>query len=195
MKRFSKKSLLLLLLISLLAFPFIGCSKPPTKEIENAEKAIAEAKQKEADLYAETLFAKASETLKKAKEMVAAKNYKDAKNLADQALVEAQQSIQAIETNRAKMKSDTEQLIIAIQNAMNEVKTSVTDAIRKKIQINQQEIQATIGKWEIDLLTAKENLTAGKIRQAFDQLKSLDEQVKNQKENLKNLLEVKSGKK
>lgn len=56
-----------------------GYSKPPTKEIEAADKAVSEARQKEADLYSQYLYSKADETLELAKDFVAAKKYKEAK--------------------------------------------------------------------------------------------------------------------
>lgn len=74
---------------------------------------------------------------------------------------------------------------------MNELKSSVAQAIIKKSQINQQEIQGAIGKWEIDMVSIKEHLQSGKIRLAFDQLLSLQEQVKSQKETINAALEPK----
>ncbi|MCX7913941.1 MAG: hypothetical protein N2511_05085 [Thermodesulfovibrionales bacterium] len=173
----------------------VGCEKPPTKEMESAEKAIADAKQKEADLYVKDVFGKAESALKKAKEMVTAKNYKEAKASAEEALKLAQQATQAVEQNKAKMKADTEQLIIDTQNLINDAKTLVSQAIRKKIQIDKAEIQNAIGKWEVEMTSAKENLQAGKIRSAFDQVTSINAEAKGIKEKLVALLEPKAAEK
>lgn len=194
MKRSNVKWFLIVSIIVVMSF-ITGCAKPPTAEIETAEKAIADAKLKEADQYSQDLFSKAEGALKKAKDMVTGKNYKEAKAAADEALVHAQQAVKAVEDNKAKMKADAEQLIIDIQNSMNEVKTSVSEAIRKKAQINQLEIQSAIGKWEIELVSIKENLQVGKVRSAFDELKSLGEQVKLQKETISSALETKAAEK
>lgn len=194
MKKSTVKWFLIVAIIVSMSF-IIGCAKPPTSEIESAEKAIADAKVKEADQYVQDVFSKAEGALKKAKDMVAAKNYKDAKTEADQALIHAQKAVQAVEANKAKMKADAEQLVIDIQNSMNEVKISVTQAIRKKAQINQLEIQSAIGKWEIELVSIKENLQIGKVRLAFDQLTSLQEQVKSHKETINTALELKAPEK
>lgn len=194
MKKSKIKWFLIVSIIVAMSF-IIGCAKPPTAEIETAEKAIADAKLKESDLYAQDLFSKAEGALRRAKDMVGAKNYKDAKTTAEEASVYAQQAVKAVEANKAKMKADAEQLVIDIQNSMNEVKTSVTQAIRKKAQINQMEIQGAIGKWEIELVSIKENLQIGKVRSAFDQLKSLQEQVKLQKETISAALEPKAAEK
>lgn len=173
----------------------VGCAQPPTKELESAEKALADAKQKEADLYAQDIFSKADGALKKGKELVTAKNYKEAKTALDEALKLAQQAVQAVEPNKAKMKTETEQLMIDTQNAINEVKTLVSQAIRKKAPIDKAEIQGAIGKWEVDLVAAKENLNVGKIRAAFDQITSLKDEIKNNKEKIAAALEPKAAEK
>ena len=66
----SKKFLWLippLVIIILILVLLIGREKPPTLEVENAEKAVAEAKQKEADIYVPDIFSKAEESLKRPK--------------------------------------------------------------------------------------------------------------------------------
>ena len=191
MKRSRIKWFLIVATIVSLAF-IVGCAKPPAKEIESAGKAIADAKLKEADLYSQDLFAKAEGALKKAMDLVAAKNYKDAKTAADEALSLAQQSVQAVEANKTKMKADSEQLVLDVQSSINELKTLAAQAVRKKAPINQQEIQNAIGKWEIELVSIKEHLHAGKIRLAFDQLTAIQEQARSQKETLQGALEVKA---
>jgi len=190
-KRSRIKWFLIVATIVSLAF-IVGCAKPPAKEIESAGKAIADAKLKEADLYSQDLFAKAEGALKKAMDLVAAKNYKDAKTAADEALSLAQQSVQAVEANKTKMKADSEQLVLDVQSSINELKTLAAQAVRKKAPINQQEIQNAIGKWEIELVSIKEHLHAGKIRLAFDQLTAIQEQARSQKETLQGALEVKA---
>ena len=67
-----------------------GCAKPPTEEIAKAEKALEDAKAKEADIYLEDGFKKAEAALKKAKDLVTQKEYKDAKAAAEEASSGAQ---------------------------------------------------------------------------------------------------------
>jgi hypothetical protein len=168
-----------------LSFIFlIGCAKPPTMEIQNAEKALIEAKQKEADLYVYDTFSRAEEALKRAKSYVNEKKYKEAKASAEESLGLAQQAITMIEPNKAKMKAEAEQIVLDVQNALSELKTKVVKAIRKKAQIKREEIQGAIGKFEIDMVAAKEQLQAGKIRQAYGQLLSVQQQLKSQEDSL-----------
>jgi len=180
-------------LLVALSFVFIsGCSKLPAKEIASADKAVSEAKQKEADLYAQDVFSKAEEVLKKAQSQVAEKKYKEAKASAEEALKIAEEAISMVEPNKAKMKAEAEQIIIDVQNSLGELKSSVVKAIKKKAQIDREGLQGMIGKWEIDMVTIQELMQTGKIRQAYDQLVSVQEQVKSQKEGVAAMLEAKS---
>jgi hypothetical protein len=170
---------------------FSGCAKPPTQEVKSAENAIAEAKQKEADLYVQDVFQKAEDSLKKAKDLIAVKKYKDAKKAAEDAANFAQQAIPMVELNKAKMKAETEQMVQEVQGGMDEVKSLVAKAIKKKSPINREEIQGMIGKWEVDLVNVKEQLEAQKVRQAYDQLVLMKGQITSQIESITAALEKK----
>lgn len=161
-----------------------GCAKPPTKEVEQAEKAIAEAKQKEADLYVQDIFSKAEDSLKKAKDLISQKKYKDAKKAAEEATQFAQQAIPLVEQNKAKMKAEVEQMIPDTQKAIDELKTLIVKIIKKKPPEEQKELQGMIGKWEIEMVNVKDMLKGEKIRQAYDGLKAMKEQVVAKKEGL-----------
>ncbi|MBS1238669.1 MAG: hypothetical protein H6R39_329, partial [Deltaproteobacteria bacterium] len=57
-----KTGLVLTVCVCALSLIF-ACAKPPTQEIADAVKAIADAKAKEADLYVEDIFAKAQDEM------------------------------------------------------------------------------------------------------------------------------------
>jgi hypothetical protein len=182
-----KKKFLAVFLVSILVFSvsiITGCAKPPTKEVESAEKAIAEAKLKEADLYVQDVFMKAEDSLKNANDLIAAKKYKEAKKAAEDALSFAQQAIPMIDLNKTKMKTEADQMVQDNQGMLDELKSIVAKAPKKKSPINREEIQGMIGKWEVDMTSIKEQLEAQKIRQAYDQLKSMGEEIKAQKESV-----------
>ena len=161
-----------------------ACAKPPTKEIADAEKAIADAKANEADLYVQDVFTKAQDEMKKAGEMVTAKKYDEAKTAAMEAAKMAQQSVTLIEQNKQKMKEELEAMLSDVQKALDEVKTLAATAIKKKAVASKDELQSAIGKLELDMTAVKEQLQAGKIRQASDLAKSLTEQANAQKQTL-----------
>ena len=161
-----------------------ACAKPPTQEIAAAEKAIADAKAKEADLYVQDVFATAEDDMKKANDMVAAKKYDEAKAAALEASKMAQQAAAQVDQNKQKMKAEVEAMLPDVQKAIDETKTLAATAIKKKAVASKDEVQSAIGKLELDMTNVKDQLQAGKIRQAGDLAKSLSEQVNAQKQSL-----------
>jgi hypothetical protein len=161
-----------------------ACAKPPTQEIADAEKAIADAKAKEADLYVQDVFTAAQDQMKKAGEMVTAKKYDEAKTAAMEAAKMAQESVTLIEQNKQKMKEELEAMLPDVQKTIDEVKTLAATAIKKKAVALKDELQSAIGKMELDMAAVKEQLQAGKIREASDLAKSLTEQANAQKQSL-----------
>jgi hypothetical protein len=173
------------LIVCMFALSLIfACAKPPTQEIANAEKAMADAKAKEADLYVEDVFTKAQDEMKKAGEMVVAKKYEEAKKSALEAAKMAQQATSLVDQNKQKMKEELEKMLPDIQKTLDDTKSLATAALKKKTSSSKEEIQAAIGKLEIDMTNVKEQLQAGKIRQAADLSKSLLDQITAQKQNL-----------
>jgi hypothetical protein len=171
---------LVLLFTSSIAI-FTGCSKPPAQEITRAEKAVDEARQKEADIYVPDIFKNAEESLKKAKELVVNKSYKEAKKVAEETVLIAQKAIVLVETNKIKMMANTEQTLQDVQKDIDDFKSSAAKAIRKKTLTDREEIQGMIGKWEIDMLNIKDKLQKQKVKQAYDDINTVKEQVNNRK--------------
>jgi len=155
-----------------------GCSKPPTEALAKAEQAIEEAKQKGANLYAEDMFKKAEESLKKAKDQIGAKQYKEAAQTLMETMPLAQQAVDGVEAGKAKMKEEAEKYAGEAQKGLDDLKKDVAEAIKKKLAVPREEVQAAIGKWEVDFAGSKDKLQSGKIREAFDELKTMVEAVK-----------------
>jgi len=177
-----------LLLISSIVFfsPFTGCEKPPTDKLIRAEKAIDEAKQREADLYAGDVVLQAEQALQKAKDFVAVKKYAEAKKVADDAVQLAKEASFLTEHNKTKIKTEAEQIIKEVELTLDEIKSLSAEAMNKKTKFkktkaNFHEIQEMIGKWETELQNIKNDLQAQKILQASNALKALQEQISIQK--------------
>ncbi|OPY73313.1 MAG: hypothetical protein A4E63_00998 [Syntrophorhabdus sp. PtaU1.Bin050] len=164
-----------------------GCAKPPTEEIAAAEKAIEEAKAKEANVYAESAFKTAEESLKKAKDMVVAKTYKEAKQAALDTVTLAQQAVSGVEAGKAKMKEEAEKSALEVQKSLDDLKADVAAAIKKKLPVPKEEVQAAIGKWEVDFVAIKEKLQSGKIREASTELKAIMDAIKAKKDQIAQL--------
>lgn len=157
---------------------FAGCSKPPTEEMAKAEKAVEEAKQKEAPVYVPDLFAKAEGSLQKAKDFVTGKKYKEAKQVAIETEALAQQAIAGIEAAKAAVKTEAEQAVQDVQKGIDDLKALVAAAEKKKaLKTIREEIQGVITQWEADFTAIKEKLQGQKIKEAGDELKAMKEQV------------------
>jgi aromatic ring-opening dioxygenase LigB subunit len=172
----------LILMVSITIFS--SCAKPPTEELAQAEKAIEEAKQKEADLYAQDLFLKAQDSLKKAKDLVTAKKYDEAKKAAEEAANFAKQAIPLVEQNKAKMKAECEQLAQDVQKALEELRAHVAKSGRLMAPNEARLVNEMIKKWGTDLASIKEMIQGQKFQQASDQLKAMKENILKQKERL-----------
>jgi hypothetical protein len=171
-----------LAIVILILVLLIGREKPPTLEVENAEKAVAEAKQKEADIYAPDIFSKAGETLKKAKDLMREKKYKEAKKAAEDTINLAKQAISQVEPNKSKMKAEAEQMISDIRKGIDELKSLIAKPSKRMTKRERKELEELIQKWEKDLANIEAMMGAQKIRQAFDQLMALKKEVDSKRE-------------
>jgi hypothetical protein len=165
-----------------------GCAKPPTEEMTKAQKALEEAKEKEAPAYVPDLFKKAEESLKKAKDYITNKKYKEAKQVAIETETLARQSIAAIEAAKAKVKTEAEQVAQDVQKGIDDVKALVAGAEKKKaLATAREEVKGVITKWEADFASIKEKLQS-KTKEASEELKAMKEQIDKKKEEAAALL-------
>jgi len=184
---FTSIPLILIIYLALLS----GCAKLPTEEMEQAAQAIAEAKQKEADLYVEDAFKEAEDALQRARDLVAEKEYEEAKTAAVEATRLAKQARSMVESNKAKMRQETEQMLEKVRTSIDEAKILADKALKKKGPLNRDDIQFFIDTWESGIITVRKNLDEQRIRQGFDKLVVIQKQVKHQKDNLTILLKQK----
>jgi methionyl-tRNA synthetase len=172
----------LLIVLVLIIILLAGREKPPTQEMINAEKAIAEAKQKEADIYVPDIFSKAEGTLKKAKDLMREKKYKEAKKEAEDAVRLAREAMAQVEPNKLKMKAEAEQMISDLRKGMNELKSLLAKPHKRMGPREKKELEELIQKWERDLANIESMMEAQKIRQAFDQLMGLKKEVSSKRD-------------
>ena len=171
-----------LVIIILILVLLIGREKPPTLEVENAEKAVAEAKQKEADIYVPDIFSKAEESLRKAKDLVREKKYKEAKKAAEDTINLAKQAISQVEQNKSKMKAEAEQMISDIRKGTDELKSLIAKPSKRMTKRERKEVEELIQKWEKDIKNIEAMMEAQKIRQAYDQLMGLKKEVSSKRD-------------
>jgi len=167
---------------------FAGCTKPPTEEMTKAEKALEEAKQKEAPIYVPDLFKKAEESLNKAKDYVTNKKYKEAKQIAIETETLGRQAIAGIEVAKTKIKTEAEQTAQDVQKGIDDLKALVAGAEKNKaLATAREEVQGAITKWETDFASIKEKLQS-KTKEASDELKAMKDQIDKKKEEAASLL-------
>jgi hypothetical protein len=179
------------LMLIIFLFLLSGCAQPPTEEMDQAAHAIAEAKLKEADLYVEDTFKMAEAALQRARDLVAEKEYKDAKTAAIEANRLAKQARSMIESDKAKMRQDTDQMLEKVRASIDEVKILADKAFKKKVPLNRDDIQFFIDTWEAGIVNVRDNLDKQRIRQGFDKLVVIQKQIKHQTDNLTMLLNQK----
>lgn len=186
-----KKHHVVLCLLAAFSFVMVmGCAQPPTEEMAKAEKAVADAKAKEANLYAADAFKKAEDALKKAKDQVAAKQYKEAKQAALDTAALAQQALAGVEAGKAKMKEEAAKTAADVQKAYDELKADVAAAVKKKklAAKDKDEVQAALDKWTADLTAVKTKLDAGKIGEALGEYKAMLKAIGAKKEDVAKLV-------
>lgn len=166
-----------LFVVLILQVFLFGCSKPPTEEMIKAEKALEQAKQKEADIYAQDVYNKTEKTYKKAKELVSAKSYKEAGAVAKEVPLFAQQAIALSESNRQTLKTESERIIEDVQMKIDAMKSIAPKLFKRKDAQRRKQLQEMIQKWEADLAEVKNQLKTQKIKQAFDKLKVLLDEI------------------
>jgi hypothetical protein len=172
----------LVIIIILILVLLIGREKPPTLEVENAEKAVAEAKQKEADIYVPDIFSKAEESLKKVKDLMREKKYKEAKKAAEETINLAKQAVSQVEPNKSKMKAEAQQMISDLWKEIDELKSLIAKPSKRMTKRERRELEELIQKWEKDLANIEAMMEAQKIRQAYDQLMALKKEIDSKRE-------------
>jgi hypothetical protein len=182
-----------LVVLVLIIILLTGCEKPPTQEVANAEKSISEAIEKEANIYAPDIFSKAEESLKMAKDLLAQKKYKEAKKAAEGTVALSQQAVSQVEPSKLKMKAEIDQMVLDVQKGIDELKGLLAKSPRQLGPRERKELEELIRKWEKDMGNIKTMMQAQKMRQAYDQLKTVNTEVSSKRERLIASVEEKAG--
>lgn len=146
---------------------------PSAEEVKNAEIALSEAKQIEADLYAQDEYQRAEDSLARATSFLAAKDNRKAKKAIEEATVQARQASEAVEENKAKMKVEDERMLVDFSRQVDEMKIRVANTGTDTPTKVPREIQELVGKWEIMKMRIPDLIQRGSIRVAYDELKTI----------------------
>jgi F0F1-type ATP synthase membrane subunit b/b' len=146
---------------------------PSAEEVKNAEMALSEAKQKEADLYAQEEYQRAEDSLARATHLMAAKDNRKARKAIEEATGQAHQASKAVEENKAKMKTEDERMLADYNRQVDELKIRVANMGTDTPAEVPRGIQELVGKWEIMKMRIPDLIQRGSIRVAYDELKTL----------------------
>jgi len=163
-----------LVILYLIWVLFLRKRGPSAEEVKNAEMALSEAKQKEADLYAQDEYQRAKDSLAEATHLLAAKEYRKAKKAVEEATGQARQASKAVEENKAKMKAEDERMLSDFNRQVDELKIRAAKPGMDTPTEVPREVQELVGKWEIMKMRIPELIQRGRIREAHDELKTIE---------------------
>ncbi len=155
----------------------------PAEEVKNAEMALTEAKQKEADLYVQDEYRRAEDSFATATHLIAAKEYKKARKAAEEASGQARKASEVAEEKKAKMKGEDERMLGELNRRVDELKIRVAKpGTDTPIEVP-SEVQGLIGKWEIMKVRTPDLIQRGRIKEAYDELKTIEGELDAQRQN------------
>lgn len=152
---------------------------PPTEEVKNAELALSEAKQQEAELYAEVEYKRAEESLAVATHLLAAKEYAKARKVLEESAGQARLAGKAVAENKAKMKAEDERMLSDFNRRVDELKIRAAKPETDTPTEVPRELQELVGKWEIMKMRIPDLMQRGMIREAHDELKTIESVLDN----------------
>jgi F0F1-type ATP synthase membrane subunit b/b' len=154
----------------------------PAEEVKNAKMALSEAKQKEADLYVQDEYQRAEDSLARATHLIAAKEYKKARKAAEEATGQARKASEVVEENKAKMKAEDERMLGDFNRQVDELKIMAAKPGTNRPAEVPPGVQGLIGKWEIMKVRILDLIQRGKIREAHDELKTIEADLNTQRQ-------------
>jgi F0F1-type ATP synthase membrane subunit b/b' len=171
--------IVVLVILCLIWVMFLRKRGPSAEDVKNAEMALSEAKQKEADLYAQDEYQRAEDSLAKATQLLTAKEYGKAKKAVENATEQARQASKAVEENKAKMKAEDERMLGDFNRQVDELKVRAAKLGTDAPTEVPHEVQDLVGKWEIMKMRIPELIQRGRIREAHDELKTIESMLNN----------------
>jgi tetratricopeptide (TPR) repeat protein len=191
-----KKKIFVIPLIILVFFLVIlGCAREPKKELAAAQNALEKAKEAQADRYASDIFTQAENSLKEAENLIAQKNYGEAKNLLITAKGMADTAISQALINKDDAKTDAEGAIGESQKAMEQLKETQKIALQSKLPKDKTDLSQQLPNWEDQLKKAQEEYNNGNFDVAKEIVVTAYQQISAKNNELSELIMAKQPKK
>lgn len=159
----------------------VGCSAPPQKEIDRAQQAVDAAKAAGAELYAPDIFNEASAALQQSHEAVSQRDYRLALSRAVDASDRAQEAARAAADNKAKVRSQTEATVNAVNVSVNHLQARVK--VAEEVRVPPRDLataRATLKNAEGTLQKARSLLASENYAAATQTVSGLDSQIQSE---------------
>ncbi len=143
-----------------------GCSKPPTKQMEEAEAAITAADNAGAMAYSTNQLMEAQAALAEAQDAIDEGKNSAARKAAILAKTKAEAAQQAIESGKIAMKADIELRLTTIAQELADLKKATPEKNPQKNKERKEKIAET-EKYLVDIRTT---LAAGNVAEANETL-------------------------
>jgi hypothetical protein len=163
----------------------LGCAREPKKELTAAKDALEKAREAQADRYASDLFDQVENLLTDAENLIAQKNYGEAKKLLITAMGRADTAAAQALINKENVRQQADDFISGSQTAMEQLKNTQKIAQDWKIPKEQTDLSVLIPSWEAQLSRAKEEFDkenfdiASKLAgEAYQQISTKDNELR-----------------
>jgi multidrug efflux pump subunit AcrA (membrane-fusion protein) len=181
----NKKILLIPPIILALFLVILSCAGEPKKELTAAKDALEKAREAQADRYASDIFAQAENSLTEAENLIAQKNYGEAKKLLINAKGMADSAVSQASINKENVKVEAEDFISGSQKAIEQLKNTQKIAQDSKIAKEQTNLSIQIPNWEDQLKRAQEEFDNGifdiaskRASEAYQQITAKDNELR-----------------
>jgi hypothetical protein len=187
-----KKRIFISPLIALASFLLIlGCAGEPQKELSAAKEALENARGAEADRYVSDLFAEAENSVTEAENLIAQKNYGEAKKLLMKAKSLADSAALQAPANKEEEKMYAEDAIAESQRAMDQLKETQKIAQSLGFPKGKTDLSTEMPKWDYQLKGAQEEYDKGNFDVAKAMASEVYQQISAKMEELNELIMTK----
>jgi PBP1b-binding outer membrane lipoprotein LpoB len=173
-----KRSHSILMAILVVALVLGGCAKPPTAEATAARAAVSKAEQNpDVPVYAPDTLRKAKDALAAMESALTKKKYDQATTSAGEAKVLAEKAPGEAATAKANAKASATSLIADLPAAIAALEKNIAQARKTKAATEAAAVATEIPALKAALITAQKNLTDGNFLKARDAALALQSKI------------------
>ena len=173
----------------------LGCQSAPEKELASAKDALQKAQEAEADKYAPDLFNQANDSITEAENLIASKKYGEAKQLLINAKGVAESAISQAQVNKDETKTQVEDFLAALENAVKQLSEAQDKAKQWKIPEDVWKLTEETARWDQMVTRAKAEYEAGNYYLAKQLCAQAHQEITQKDNQLRGMIVAKEGKK